>query len=161
MNKLFTTAGIEEEIRLRLLKMVDEADGALTQREMARRMGISPGQDQLLPAGAGQKGAGQGGKVQKQPIQGGLCLLSHFGGLRGEGALDRCFSGAQAARVRDFGKGDRRAATRSPGAGNHPFFFIPKRLLVNITFLIPVCYRAFAHVTHPAEPTPECAQCQP
>jgi EPS-associated MarR family transcriptional regulator len=43
MNKLFTTAGIEEEIRLRLLKMVDEADGELTQREMARRMGISLG----------------------------------------------------------------------------------------------------------------------
>jgi EPS-associated MarR family transcriptional regulator len=43
MNKLFTTAGIEEEIRPRLLKMVDEADGELTQREMARRMGISPG----------------------------------------------------------------------------------------------------------------------
>jgi hypothetical protein len=43
MNKLFTTAGIEEQIRLRLLKMVDEADGELTQREMARCMGISLG----------------------------------------------------------------------------------------------------------------------
>jgi hypothetical protein len=31
-------------------------------------------------------------------------------------------------------------------------------LLVNITVLIPVGYRAFAHVTHPAEPSPECAQ---
>jgi hypothetical protein len=26
-------------------------------------------------------------------------------------------------------------------------------LLLNITVLIPVCYRAFAHVTHPAEPS--------
>jgi EPS-associated MarR family transcriptional regulator len=43
MNNLFNTAGIEEQIRLRLLKMVDEADGELTQREMARRMGISLG----------------------------------------------------------------------------------------------------------------------
>jgi DNA-binding Lrp family transcriptional regulator len=161
MNKLFTTAGIEEEIRLRLLKMVDEADGALTQREMARRMGISQGKTNYCLLELVKKGAGQGGKVQKQPIQGGLRLLAHSGGLRGEGALDRRFSGAQAARVRDFGKGDRRAATRSPGAGNHPFFFIPKRLPVNITVLIPVCYRAFARVTHPAEPFPECPQCQP
>ena len=48
------TDKIKEEIRLQLMKIISEAEQKMTQRELAKRVGISLGKDELLGHRDGQ-----------------------------------------------------------------------------------------------------------
>ena len=101
-----------EEAHYRLLRLLD-ATPRLTQRELARELGVSLGKVKYCVNALIEKGLDQGAQLPQQQQQARLRVPAHTARCRAEGDHHAALSAPQGRRIRLPEKKDRRSAVES------------------------------------------------